>query len=79
MDLDQDDNHRVVARGLNEALACRDMLAPAPPQPHLLARFLAWMCAGVRWRAVHDPLSARSRSRRAPLDAGWRHRQGDAR
>jgi hypothetical protein len=35
----------IVRRGLDEALACRDLLTPAPPRPSLLARLLG------RWAA----------------------------
>jgi hypothetical protein len=37
---------RVLTRGIDEALACRDMLQPAPPRPSLLARIRAAVLAG---------------------------------
>jgi hypothetical protein len=47
---EQDHHHAIVRRGLDEALACRDLLTPALARPSLLARLLA------RWAApTHAP------------------------
>jgi hypothetical protein len=49
---EQDHHHAIVRRGVDEALACRDLLTPAPARPSLLARLLA------RWVA-HEPARPR--------------------
>ncbi len=38
----------IVQRGIDEALACRDMLAPAPAEPSPLARLHARIIALLR-------------------------------
>lgn len=38
----------IVQQGIDEALACRDMLEPSPVQPSLLARSLAWCLTSAR-------------------------------
>jgi hypothetical protein len=40
--LRDNDHDSILARGFDEALACRDMLEPAPTQPSLLARSVRW-------------------------------------
>jgi hypothetical protein len=44
----EDRNNAIVQRGIDEALACRDMLEPVPARPSLLARVLATICAVLR-------------------------------
>lgn len=55
------EHDRIVQRGLDEARACRDMLAPAPVKPSLLRRIAARMTAfarSLRKRHVADDLPA---------------------
>lgn len=48
----------MVRRGIDEALACQDMLERAPVAPSLLARVVARLVARVRSLAHHPPASA---------------------
>ncbi|MGH2616365.1 MAG: hypothetical protein ACRDJC_14070 [Thermomicrobiales bacterium] len=41
-------DNAIVQRGIDEALACRDMFAPAPVHPSLFARVIAHIGALLR-------------------------------
>lgn len=56
-------DHSIVQRGIDEALACRDMLAPAPCRLSPYARVIAYV--GDMSRAVRSVL-VRFRSHRRP-------------
>jgi hypothetical protein len=51
---DPADTDRAITRGLNEAMACRDMLTPAPPPPSLWGHLLARVAAVADAFARHD-------------------------
>jgi hypothetical protein len=63
----EDHHDSIVQRGIDEALACRDMLAPAPPERLPITRVIAHLV--VRARAHLQGIGTRSRfpgrSRRA--------------
>jgi hypothetical protein len=40
-----------IQRGIDEAMACQDMLERAPARPSLLARIVARLVAAMRWVA----------------------------
>jgi hypothetical protein len=64
----EDQHYAIVSRGVDDALACRDMLAPAPPHPSLLARlrvrFERAVRTVIRRRAEIQP----TRPRAVPLE-----------
>lgn len=62
----------IVQPGIDEALACRDMLQPAPVRPSLLSRVIACIVPATHSLTHRDPMGAR-RVRLAPLH---RSRQG---
>ena len=41
-------DNRIVQRGIDEALACQDMLARAPIKPSWVSRMVAWTVAAAR-------------------------------
>jgi hypothetical protein len=45
----------IIQRGFDEALVCRDMLAPAPHQPSPLVRLCARLVAIMHGFALHKP------------------------
>jgi hypothetical protein len=47
----------VIQRGIDEALACRDMLARDPDQPSLIVRLIAQLAAITCLPAPHKPTS----------------------
>jgi hypothetical protein len=47
----------IIQRGIDEALACQDMLARAPIRPSLLARVRARLAAAVRVMPRRVPAS----------------------
>jgi hypothetical protein len=49
---DAGDDDRLIQRGIDEALACQDMLARAPIRPSLLARARAHLAAAGRVGAL---------------------------
>ena len=49
----------VVQRGIDEALACQDMLARTPVKPSLLAQAMAWIGAAAPWARAHHPVPKR--------------------
>jgi hypothetical protein len=49
----------VVQRGIDEALACQDMLARTPVKPSLLAQAMAWFDAAAPWARAHHPVPKR--------------------
>ncbi len=51
------ESHRdsIVQRGIDEALACRDMLAPAPHQPSPIVRLCARLVVIMHGFAPHKP------------------------
>lgn len=51
-------NDRIVQRGIDEAMACRDMLSAPPPTASRLARLIARLGAPARWLASRRPRSA---------------------
>lgn len=51
----------IVQRGLDEALACRDMLQPAPAQPSPVSRLTARLVAAVR-AIVHRGIAGERRA-----------------
>jgi hypothetical protein len=53
------EGHRdsVVQRGIDEAVACQDMLARTPAKPSLLAQAVAWIVAAAPWARAHQPVS----------------------
>lgn len=50
----------VIQRGIDEALACRDMLARAPDKPSPIVRLLAQLAAITRLRAPRQPTGEHS-------------------
>jgi hypothetical protein len=45
---DERHDSRVVQRGIDEALACQDMLARTPIKSSWVSRMVAWIIAAVR-------------------------------
>ena len=45
----------VVQRGIDEALACQDMLERSPVKPSLLSRAVMWVVAAARSIARRQP------------------------
>ena len=68
--LGKEGNSRIVQRGLDEALACRDLLEPAPAHPSLLARSIAWCMSKARAPKRERP----PRTRQTALGAPSLHR-----
>jgi hypothetical protein len=65
-----DDHDDLVRAGVAEALACMDMLIPAPRRPRRLARIVAEvrrLVGTAAWRA--NPLAADATRR---VGAGWK-------
>jgi hypothetical protein len=56
----EDHDGSIVRRGVDEALACRDLLAPAPVRPSWRVRVVARLVAAVDAFARHDPVGARA-------------------
>ena len=44
----EDQHYSIIHRGVDDVLACQDMLAPAPARPSLLARVWAAFAGAVR-------------------------------
>jgi hypothetical protein len=51
----QEHHDSIVQRGIDEAFACRDMLAPAPAKPSLVARLGERIGAGLRVMTQRKP------------------------
>jgi hypothetical protein len=64
--LGEEGNNRIVQRGIDEALACRDRLAPAPAHPSLLARSVAWCMTKARALKRERPPRTRDTGQGAP-------------
>ncbi|MGH2617412.1 MAG: hypothetical protein ACRDJC_19435 [Thermomicrobiales bacterium] len=47
-------NDSIVRRGIDEALACQDMLARTPVRPSLLTQVVAWLGTTIRALADRD-------------------------
>jgi hypothetical protein len=66
------EGHRdpVVQRGIDEVLACQDMLARTPVKPSLLAQAVAWIVAAAPWARAHQPVSKRREIRPVVTPSG---------
>jgi hypothetical protein len=65
-------DERIVQRGVDEALACRDMLTAAPPTASRFARLATRLGAPARWLADRRPNSAQRPIPPAPAGARGR-------
>ncbi|MDP9471607.1 MAG: hypothetical protein M3Q71_13230 [Chloroflexota bacterium] len=62
-----DDTTSLLQPGIDEALACRDLLAPAPVQPSRTTRLRRWMAVTRRREPVPSVLALVLRLREHPL------------
>ena len=62
----EDHHDSIVQRGIDEALACRDLLQPAPVKPPLLARVLSHIVVAGRAITRRDPAGERPVTAAAP-------------
>ena len=57
--VDAGHNDSIIQRGINEALACQDLLARNAVKPSLLAQAVAWIGAAAPWARAHYPVPKR--------------------
>jgi hypothetical protein len=55
----EDHNGSIVQRGIDEALACQDMLERAPIRPSLLTHMVAWFVTTSRAITRQEPVNTR--------------------